>query len=484
LWEKTSDRSGVFADEEYIARVELLDRTFPGQLAAACAAFLKIARRNIAERDVTSGAILRALVGLLTHFEGYRTYIGSCDDNALRLRNAARSARATAAWGEADLPETLCAWILDSQSRDDEIRDAARRFEQLSAPLAAKAVEDTAFYRFGRLLSRNDVGFDPGRFSQSPDEFCRRFAKRAHDFPHAMLATATHDHKRGEDVRARLAVVSEMPAAWRRFVARFTAEDLGGEIDPADRYQILQTIVGAWPLGTIDCTFKARVEQWCVKSLREAKLRSSWVQPSEQYEQSCSAFISSIIDDAQCRRMIIDFVDTIAPAGALNGLAQTLLRVSLPGIPDCYQGAELWDFSLVDPDNRRPIDYGLRQNIGSWDDYGNLVRDWRDGRVKQALIAHALALRREHQTVFSAPLTSLAVTGQQSDHIFAFRRSTPSVELLVVVPLHSAAGLDCGDKISLSRGWLGDTIIHNGSEPISAAAILDVAPIAIRLRST
>jgi (1->4)-alpha-D-glucan 1-alpha-D-glucosylmutase len=454
LWTKLSGRPGDFHAEERAARIETLERTFPGQLDTVATAF-----HAIAGRDVTKGMIHRALIAILVGFDAYRSYAGSDEDNGERLRAAA--ARAVTAPGEEDLPARLADWMLTRP----EARDAARRFEQLAAPLAAKAVEDTAFYRYGRLLSRTDVGFDPARFAQGPATFLNRIATRARDFPNAMLATATHDHKRGEDVRARLAVLSEVPDEWRAVVEELALADRG--IDAADAYMILQTIVGAWPMaGDPAENFADRVGDWTRKALREAKLRSSWTAPDEAYEAHAIEVARALIAEPS----VAAFARRVAPAGALNGLVQTALRLTLPGVPDTYQGAEFWDLSLVDPDNRRPVDYATRREIAAWPD-----ADWQSGRVKQALIAHALRLHADHPELFAAPVAPLAITGERAAHVLAFERRAGDAALLVVVPLRAGGGVAARPVVE--RAWWADTSVETPSGPRAVADLLGDRPV-------
>jgi len=429
-WHELSGRPADFAQEEHAVRVEILERTFPGQLDAVAAAFHQVA--DLATRDLSRGMIRRGLAAILVQFSAYRTYGGHSADD--RLVRAAVAAKLAAPPSETGVIDQLVAWM-----QGPGAEDATRRFEQLSAPLAAKSVEDTAFYRYGRLLSRTDVGFDADRFSLSPVEFADEVAARAATYPHAMLATATHDHKRGEDVRARLAVLSEMPELWIETATRWAELSIAEGIDAGDCYQVLQTLVGACPFVLDDPDgFAERVVQWSQKALREAKLRSSWTLPDDAYEARVAGFIRAFLSGAELRRELTDFVARIGPAGAVNGIVQAVLRSTLPGVPDCYQGAELWDLSLVDPDNRRPVDYTARQAQGS--------ADWRDGKVKQAAIAACL-----HATPADAGFEVVAASGLRADKVFAFRRGP----LLVVVPIRCAQAVT--EQLTIDPGWWGET---------------------------
>ncbi|MBV9990540.1 MAG: malto-oligosyltrehalose synthase [Alphaproteobacteria bacterium] len=407
LWADLSGRPADFECEEREARREVLQNAFAGQLRATAAAF------HMLSPDISQAEFEDALAGLLERFRAYRTYFDTPSpqfDAACRLAKAERPGAALDA----------IASIIRVPA--DEARDAVRRFNQLAAPVAAKAVEDTAFYRYGRLLSRNDVGFSPGSFSVSAREFLDKAAQRG---PRAMLATATHDHKRGEDVRARLAVLSEVPDIWEAEVRAWF--ELNAPLRPAgvkrgDEYQLYQTLAGSWPLDL------ERVLAWREKSLREAKLETSWFAPDEAFEHANASFVKAILDPAHgFTRRLDAFIETLAPAAICNSLVQCTLRLTLPGVPDLYQGAELWDFSLVDPDNRRPVDYAARIAML---DAGPDPLDWRGGGAKLALIHRLLALRKDRPEIFEAPVERLS----SPDNVLAFRRGA----LTVAVPLRCA----------------------------------------------
>jgi (1->4)-alpha-D-glucan 1-alpha-D-glucosylmutase len=462
LWVETTGRAAEFEDEARPARRQILREALSSELWAAAAALHRISRRNLATRDWTMTAIRRALEELLVHFHTYRIYAGpggvsNADAHALAwaLSGARRTIRA-ADRGLLDVVggilsgEGMRAAPAGTQ-RQERLR-AMVRFQQLSAPTAAKSVEDTAFYRYGRLLSRNEVGSEPSQFAVSPASFHAAAEARARHFPRALLATATHDHKRGEDARARLAVLSELPEAWAASVARWTRLNapLLREVDgvpapdAADEVMLYETLVAAWPLDLAadDAAgleaFRERVGGWLEKAVREAKRRSEWAAPNEAYEAACRDFLAHCLDPARPAGLVRElaaFAGRIAVPGAINSLAQTVLRTTVPGVPDLYQGAEFWDFSLVDPDNRRPVDFAARAAALAADAApADLLASWRDGRVKQAVIARILRLRARLPTLFATGgYTRLRVEGAQADHVLAFARTEPGRAVVVAV---------------------------------------------------
>jgi (1->4)-alpha-D-glucan 1-alpha-D-glucosylmutase len=355
---------------------------------------------------------------------------------------------------------------------------AIRRLNQLTAPVAAKAVEDTAFYRDSRLLSRNDVGFDPGRMALTSAAFIDSGQARSRDWPRAMLTTATHDHKRGEDVRARLAVLSECAEDWASAVEAWltiTKDDRPDCIAADDAYALFQTLVGAWPfeLSPTDAdglaAFGDRVAGWREKSLREAKLRSSWAAPDATYEAANQAWLSLLLNPDRSAA----FVDRIAPAGAINGVVQAALRCAWPGVPVLYQGAELWDLSLVDPDNRRPVDYELRARLLA----NPSPSDWRTGRVKQAEIARLLALRRADPDLFTlGALEPLDVRGARADHVLAFERRHQGRRAAVAVMLRISEPVDQLGRTP-SADWWADTAISDDGDWRGAPDLFAGGPV-------
>jgi (1->4)-alpha-D-glucan 1-alpha-D-glucosylmutase len=450
LWTESTGRPPQFETEAREARRQILRDNLASELHATAAALKRVADRDLVTRDFTLTALRRALVEVLVHFPIYRLYISiggrSAEDERIldwALAGARRTVRAT----ERPLLALLDDWLggvpprsLPEPLRRDRL-SAAVRFQQLSAPVAAKSVEDTAFYRYGRLISRNEVGSDPGRFAVTPGAFHATAKARAQHFPSSLLATATHDHKRGEDVRARLAVLSELPEEWAAAVQRWTRLNaqlrraLGDGAAPGMSAQLMlyQTLVGAWPLGLSPedeagvAAFLDRVAAWQEKALREAKRRTEWAVPNTEYEAACRDFIfTSMAPDraSRLREEVAAFAGRIAPAGAVNGLSQLLLRCAAPGVPDLYQGTEFWDLSLVDPDNRRPVNWAARQAALDADGPPQeLLSHWQDGRVKQAILARALAQRAARPAIFAAgDYLPLTVEGPLAGHVLAFAR--------------------------------------------------------------
>lgn len=471
LWRDVSGRTGDFHQEERQARLELLDRAFAGQLRAAARAFHRLARASVPTRDLTEAALERAIRALLAAFPAYRTYAqGEPAPQADRERLAAAldGARPHFAPGEASVAEQVVAWLSGEAGDPALAAEAARRFQQLSAPLAAKSVEDTAFYRYARLLSRNEVGADPARISLDVAGFHDANAARAGSAPRSLVATATHDHKRGEDVRARLAVLSELAPAWAEAVGRWRGmtDAASAGVDGGDELQLYQTLIGAWPAGLTEdaaglAAWRDRVWTWWRKALREAKLRSSWAAPDEAYEAACEAFLGRILEDPSTvalRAELTSFLDRVEPAARRNGLVQAFLKCISPGIPDIYQGCEYRDLSLVDPDNRRPVDFARRARSLTGELPVEAMANGGFDAAKQALIAACLAARRHHPEAFSSDYQPLSAIGARADHIVAFRRGG-GVEAVVCVAVVRAAG-SASEGLAPDPGWWGDTCLE------------------------
>jgi malto-oligosyltrehalose synthase len=479
LWKRVSGRSNDFAVEERQARCEILQASFSSQLEALLDALAAIAQGDPATRDIARPALRRAVTEILVQFPVYRIYAQveqRSPSDAAMLAKAVSVAALSCLPSDRWLIELLGHWLIGERIRDDTEalqNIALTRFQQLSAPLSAKAVEDTAFYRYGRLLSRNDVGFDPGRLGCAVDEFHHRMRLRRTSFPHAMLATATHDHKRGEDVRARLAVLSEIADEWRDTVQGWLTASAGQFSpatglplpDAADRTMLFETLVGAWPmqLETSDQAelgqFGKRIAAWQLKSLREAKLRSDWTAPNERYERAAEKFVSWLFAVSPLLSEIAAFARRITPAGVVNSLGQTLCKLSAPGVPDIYQGTEYWDLSLVDPDNRAPIDFALRQQSLSAQECARAA-DFESGRIKQRVIARVLAARKQMPALFAdGDYLPLPAEGSLADHVVAFARIWHGATAISVFCRHPTRLLDGEPTIVIAPERWQDTRI-------------------------
>ena len=487
LWRRCTGRSGDFEAEERAARRRIPQELLAADFNACAHALHVIAQGDPRTRDWTLGAIRRVLAELLVHFPVYRTYAdasGRSEADAAIMRKVVAAAQQTCRPAERALVEQVDRWLGGIAPRRVESPRARRlalravaRFQQLTSPVAAKSVEDTAFYRYGRLLSRNEVGANPVQFSMSVAEFHEACRERRRRYPMAMLATATHDHKRGEDLRARLAVISEMPEDWERAVTRWTGLnarlrvpfDGGLSPDATDEYLLYQMIVGAWPLQRSEQDADGlreladRLAAWQQKAVREAKRRSGWVEPNLDYEAGCENFLRQLLDPSVSAEFLGElqrFVARLAPAGALNGLSQALLRCTSPGVPDLYQGTEFWDFSLVDPDNRRPVDYAARQRHLHDGSLCECLQGWQDGRIKQRLIARTLTLRQRRADLFArGDYLPLALSGARAAQAIAFARADGEEALLVIVPRLAASLLSPGSLAIAPASWL-DTAVE------------------------
>ncbi|WP_341519969.1 malto-oligosyltrehalose synthase [Pseudomonas sp. G.S.17] len=481
LWSRLSERTADFNQEVLEARDLVLHGTLAGDFENVAQSLLQVARSDLMSRDLTLGAIRRALLALVVNFPIYRTYISVCGRSAEDDRffqQAMQGARNTLSEADWQVLDYLQRWLGGESWRElprgrqrKLYRNACVRFQQLTSPVAAKSVEDTSFYRSAVLLSRNDVGFHPQHFSAPVEDFHAACLKRLESFPDNLLATATHDHKRGEDTRTRLAVLSECSGwyaeqveRWRQLALPLKGEDVA--ISAGDELMLYQALLGSWPFGLESeedyKTYADRLTQWQEKALREAKLQSSWSANNEPYERACREFLHNILltpEGVALRQSLGATANRIAAAGALNSLAQTLLRNTVPGVPDLYQGTEYWDFSLVDPDNRRPVYYHARaQSLSELASVTELLGNWQDGRVKQAVIAKVLNLRAEHPGLFSrGQYIPLQVTGVHADKVMAFARILDGLHAVVVVPRLFSELLGTAQAPFINASNWGDT---------------------------
>ena len=416
-------------------RYLVLSQTLGSDLNRLTALLSDVAEGHRRHRDYTRHQLFSTLREILAAFPVYRTYVradaGQMDDADVRYVNdAIAAARAR----RADLGEDLFDFIADLLTlrlTGEREAEFVMRFQQLSSAVMAKGVEDTAFYRYLRLLSLNEVGCDPALFGRSLDAFHARCVEMRQRRPLAMLTTSTHDTKRSEDVRARISLLSEMPEAWGDAVRRWRGMNerhrRDGEPDRNMEYLIYQTLVGAWPIET------ERMLAYVTKAAREARVHTSWIDVNATYESALTAFVLGILGDDDFRADMGAFVAPLVRLGRVNSLAQTLLKLTAPGIPDIYQGCELWDLSLVDPDNRRPVDWDRRRELLAWLGDGcspeEIMAREDDGAPKLWVIRQALRLRRDRAEAFGprgvyAPLNA---KGARAAHVVAFSRGETTV---------------------------------------------------------
>ncbi len=337
------------------------------------------------------------------------------------------------------------------------MRNFALKLQQFTGPLTAKAMEDTAFYRYLRLLALNEVGGDPALPALSRDEFHRRQQQHAEVEPNALTATATHDTKRGEDARARILALSELAGEWDVAVREWRTQNAplirhgNGERRPSlgHEYSLYQALIGAWPERR-EADFTERMVGYAIKAAREGKEETSWTNNNRPYEAGLEQFVRNLLDEtisASFVKSFTTFAERTALLGALNGLSQLALKALTPGVPDFYQGTEFWDLSLVDPDNRRPVDFAARAGelTKKPEEWQALAAHWRDGRIKVALMRSLLRLRREHSELFRrGSYDPLAVSGPQADHVIAFARTWKRQQIIVAVARHFAPFTDGG----------------------------------------
>ncbi|HYQ60257.1 MAG TPA: malto-oligosyltrehalose synthase, partial [Desulfatiglandales bacterium] len=485
----------TFQDIAYEKKKLVMQVAMSGEISTLGHNLNALAEKRRHTRDFTLNSLTRAVVEVIAFFPVYRTYITTWivkDRDRQHIESAiAKAKRKNPAINASVfdfLRDVLLLRFPDDLGEEDkrEWLNFVMKFQQITGPVAAKGVEDTAFYVYNRLASLNEVGGSPDRFGSSLESFHGQNLDRCKFWPHAFITTSTHDTKRSEDVRARINVLSEIPEHWRERLMRWGRLNRRKKLpvegqfvpDRNEEYLLYQTLIGAWPVGPMTGAgydfFKRRILDYMVKAVREAKINTSWISPNASYEEALSSFIDTIMTDAADNTFLKEFEPfqrMVSHHGMFNSLSQTLLKIASPGVADFYQGTEVWDFSLVDPDNRRPVDYPMRMKL--LDDLGKresevgqleLARDLtvnkEDGRIKLYLIHKALNHRRENRRVFEGgEYVPIEADGEKADCVCAFARRTENSAVLVIAPRFITKLVEESGGSPLGRAVWGDSSI-------------------------
>jgi len=455
-----------------------------------------LSEKNRQSRDFTLNSLTNALREIIACFPVYRTYVTPdpnepiTDRDRAYIRLAVIQAKRKTPATNIQVFDFIQELLLKTPTETgplqwSDVYPFVMKFQQTTSPVMAKGVEDTAFYRYNRLVSLNEVGGEPSQFGISLSAFHERMRERQHLWPASLSATSTHDTKRSEDVRARIHVLSEMPKEWKACLARWHRLNkkkkarLDDQEVPSrnEEYLLYQTLLGSWPFASLGSQvyqeFCQRIEHYMAKALKEAKAHTSWINTNEAYEEAVCSFVRNILDPRQSSLFLGDFLpfqEKIARYGMYNALSQLVLKITAPGIPDFYQGTELWDLSLVDPDNRRPVDYGHRQQLLKQLDpdgfqpseqfFRNLVTNYTDGRIKLFLTRTLLNYRRQHHTLFQeGDYQPLETLGEKRHHLCAFQRSWEGQSIVVVVPRLLHHVVPDPEVLALGESVWGDTMV-------------------------
>ncbi|KAF3361657.1 Maltooligosyl trehalose synthase [Chlamydiales bacterium STE3] len=457
IYHQFTGTSTNVSDLYYTCKKHILETSLASELHRLACHLEKIASSQRSSQDYTFKILKQALGDIIACFPVYRSYIRATaneidEEDRLGVKTAVQEAvkRQTGNQGVYHFIENL---LLLSPNEDlpeegfQERADFVMRFQQITGPVMAKGVEDTAFYRFYPLASLNEVGNELHQFGISTAEFHQINQRKSQLWPHAMSASTTHDTKRGEDVRARINFLSEMADEWGEKLAKWHGMNIGlkkqshGALAPDnnEEYLLYQTLIGSWPIDEMDGEafehYKKRIKDYMTKALREAKIHTSWLAPCLDYEESVASFIDEILNPHH--GFLEDFANFTKPLislGLLNSLAQTLLKLTSPGIPDIYQGNEVWDFSLVDPDNRRPIDFFLRKKLlEEAQTIEKVLENPKTGMIKLFLIQKVLEFRKKHEALFNdGSYQPVSVIGPMKNHLVAFIRELGDEAIIVI----------------------------------------------------
>ena len=465
IWQRFTLERRSFDEIAVESRYLIMGTTLAAELLMLSNWLARIAAGNRKTRDYTASGLRKALAEIAARFPVYRTYVsqrGVADSDRRWIDwavSAAKRASRIADPGVFDFVRSVLTMEAapPAGERRREMLRFAMRFQQFTAPVVAKGVEDTAFYRYNRLLPLNEVGGHPSRFGLSLKAFHAASEDRARRWPGTMLGSSTHDTKRSEDVRARLGVLSELPSLWRLWLRRWSLinRSLRAENSNApsrgDEYHYYQALLGIWPSSSPDeaeiAQLRERLKAYMLKAVREAKQRTSWINPDTEYEAALERFVTESLGHSVFVRELNEAVPRLARLGMLVGLSQALVKVASPGVADYYQGAELWDFSLVDPDNRRPVDYDLRKGLLDRDaSSSEMLENLSDGRAKLHVIRKGLEIRKRHPGLFyGGSYTPLYASAGREQNVVAFALRSVGRTLVAVAPRLFARLMATGD---------------------------------------
>jgi (1->4)-alpha-D-glucan 1-alpha-D-glucosylmutase len=471
IWRQVSNQSPRLEPVLKQAKRRVLETLLTSEFTVLTRLLARIAGGHYSTRDYSADSLRQALELYILHFPVYRTYLTSSGPTAHdRALISETIEKARADWFAAD--EGIFDFLQDTLTMDllkpgraphsaPRVRRFALKVQQFTGPMMAKSLEDTTFYRYHRLLALNEVGGNPSARALPVEAFHEAMTIRAREWPHGMTATATHDTKRGEDARARLLALTELPGEWTSAVARWKILNaphlvIDGEMRAPSatfEYLLYQALLGAWPVDEPGGEFAERMQAYALKAAREGKQETSWLNPNEAYEAGLRTFLARILDrsaSAEFLNSLQTLAQRVALLGALNSLSQITLKATMPGVPDFYQGTEFWDLSLVDPDNRRPVDFAARAAMLAsvqTPDWESLAQHWSNGHLKLAWTRELLKLRTELADVFTlGDYQPLQVTGPHRDHIIAFARRHGRDAAIVAVA-KSFAPLSQGGRV-------------------------------------
>lgn len=509
IWRDFTGQTEHFEQILLAAKGRVLDSMLASELTVLSRALARIAAGHFSTRDYTEGRLQAALRSYLLQFPVYRTYV-----TATRTRDADRALiaavirQARAGWVGPD-PE-IFDFLQDCVTGDlarhrgysaPRVRNFAMKLQQFTGPLMAKSLEDTTFYRYHRLLALNEVGGDPAVADLTADQFHREQVRLTREQPHGLVATATHDTKRGEDARMRILSLAEIPDDWRAAAFEWTGlnarfrDDANGRRWPTrdHEYMLYQTLIGSWPGHDPDENYIQRVRDYALKAAREGKQQTSWTDPDEAYERALADFIAYILDPGQSRAFLgslSQFAARTSLLGALNSLSQVVLKLTLPGVPDFYQGTELWDLSMVDPDNRRPVDFTLRRSlVGDQRTWGELARGWQDGGIKFGLLRVLLGLRHDFKALFrNGDYTGLPVAAASPRDALVFARAHRRRRVVIVAGRLFARATDKDGRwpheweVALSESLDGYHDVLRNRAVAGRRIVLEDLPVGIFIR--